>query len=727
MEMKTPKNLIKTILPLFFVLVSSFAFAQHISVERFRWLDRTILTGKNVVEDINNQVCAVVIINTTEQGFEFSGCNIEKVEQKIGEIWLFISPGSKFLNIMHRTLGTIRNYEFPQRLEPKNVYEITLRTAKIKQVIEESITDQYLIIESSTPEAKIYINNEYAGRNSAKKMLSIFNEHSYRVEAPLYHTKEGKVKLNTESKTTLQVDLDPAYGFLKVNTTPESGAEIEINGKLQTQTTPFTSDKLEMGRYTVQAFKPMYKSEPQRVDVREGKTTEITINLIPTFVNADLTCQDKDVEIYIDGEFKAKGSFQGRLEEGTHQFEFKKKSHRTIKRTINALSGQTLTENIDNLQAINGKLNIDSEPYGADIYIDGKHYGKTPNIISQILIGDHQLTLKKDGFKDLTETIKIEEGKIAEYNFTLQEKPKFTEYKLIKTLAGHTNYVWSASYSPDGTKIVSTSADNTIKIWDANTGSCLQTLIGHTDYVYSASFSPDGRKIVSASKDNSRKIWDANTGTCLQTLTGHTLPVLSASYSPHGTKIVSASFDKTIKIWDANTGTCLQTLKGHAYGVWSASYSPDGTKIVSASDDNTIKIWDANTGTFLRTLTGHTSSVLSASYSPDGTKIVSASDDGTIKIWDANTGSCLQTLTGHTWGVNSASYSPDGTKIVSASEDKTLKIWDANTGTCLQTLTGHTSGLNSASFSIDGTKILSASWDYTIKIWGEWQGPVFGE
>jgi hypothetical protein len=180
--------------------------------------------------------------------------------------------------------------------------------------------------------------------------LPITQTHSYRVEAPLHHAKSGEVTLNIEDKTTLQIDLDPAYGFLKVNTTPESGAEIEINGKLQTQTTPFTSDKLEMGKYTVQAFKPMYKSEPQRVDVREGKTTEITIELIPTFVTADLNCQDKEIEIYIDGEFKAKGSFKGRLEEGTHQFEFKKKSHRTIKRTINALSGQTLTENIEELK-----------------------------------------------------------------------------------------------------------------------------------------------------------------------------------------------------------------------------------------------------------------------------------------------------------------------------------------------------------------------------------------
>ena len=457
MEMKTPKNLIKITLALFFVLLGSFAFAQQMSVSSFRCLENDLSARVAKVKDINSELCALIIVNTPVRGFEFSGCNVEKTEQKTGAIWVFVSPGVKFITIMHRDLGQLRNYPFPEPIKSGYVYEMVLQTAKISQTIEESITDQYLIIESSTPEAKIYINNEYAGRNSAKKMLSIFNEHSYRVEAPLYHTKEGKVKLNSESKTTLQVDLDPAYGFLKVNTTPESGAEIEINGKLQAQTTPFTSDKLEMGRYTVQAFKPMYKSEPQKIDVREGKTTEITLELIPTFANANLTCQDKDVEIYIDGEFKAKGSFQGRLEEGTHQFEFKKKSHRTIKRTINALSGQTLTENIDNLQAINGKLNLDSEPYDADIYIDGKHYGKTPNIISQILIGDHQLTLKKDGFKPLQENIKIEEGKIAEYNFTLQEQ----EIKLDR----RNEYIKKMLESLEGKEIKESNKDENVRIW----------------------------------------------------------------------------------------------------------------------------------------------------------------------------------------------------------------------------------------------------------------------
>ena len=82
-----------------------------------------------------------------------------------------------------------------------------------------------------------------------------------------------------------------------------------------------------------------------------------------------------------------------------------------------------------------------------------------------------------------------------------------TKFKCLKTLAGHSDWVRSIAYSPDGTKFISGSADETVKIWDANTGKCLKTLEGHSDNVNSISFSPNGKYIVSASEDETIKIW----------------------------------------------------------------------------------------------------------------------------------------------------------------------------------------------------------------------------
>ena len=710
----------KKLLILFFLtLICGVAYSQNMSVSSFRCLENDINARTSKVTDQNGELCALIIVNTGVQGLEFTGCSIETTEQKTGAVWVFVSPGVKFITIMHRDLGQLRNYPFPESIKSGTTYEMVLKTAKITQIVEEAVTEQYLIIKSNTENANIFINNEFEGASPVRKYLPIAKEHTYRVEAPFYHTESGKVKLKAEEKTTLEVDLKPAFGYLKVNTTPENGAKISINGEFQDGSTPLTSKKLKSGVYSVQALKPMYKSAPVEVHVQDGKTTEVNINLIPTFAQAEITCQDQDAEIYIDGEKKANGSFKGQLDEGTHQLEVRKQSHRTLKKTINVLSGQTLRENIEKLQAINGKLNLDSNPFEAEIYIDAKHYGQTPMQIPNLLIGEHNLQLKKEGFKDFSTKIKIEENKTAQYTFTLQEKPKFTEYKLLKTLNGHSYPITSVAYSPDGTKIISGSWDNTIKIWDANTGECLKTLEGHSNVVRSVAYSPDGRKIISGSTDKTIKIWNANRGKYLQTLEGHSDRVYSVAYSPDGKRIISGSQDKTVKIWDANTGECLKTLAGHSYWVYSVAYSPDGTKIISGSLDGTIKIWDVNTGACLQTLEGYLPQVISVAFSPDGTKIISGSVDNTIKIWDANIGQCLKTLEGHTNSVISVAYSPDGTKIISGSYDKTIKIWDANTGECLQTLEGHPEIVNSVAFSPDSTKIISGSNDKTVKIWGE--------
>ena len=284
-------------------------------------------------------------------------------------------------------------------------------------------------------------------------------------------------------------------------------------------------------------------------------------------------------------------------------------------------------------------------------------------------------------------------------------------------LRGHTDDVSSASFSPDNKYIVSASYDNTIRIWDAQTGKELKKLEGLTEGINSVSFSPDGKRIVSASWDNTIRIWDAKTGKELKKMEGHTNIVNSASFSPDGKRIVSASQDRTVRIWDTQTGKELKKLEGHTDIVWFTSFSPDGKCIVSASDDHTVRIWDAQTGKELKKLEGHTSGVNSASFSPDGKRIVSASRDNTVRIWDAQTGKELKKLEGHTSLVNSASFSPDSKYIVSASYDNTIRIWSAQTGKELKKLEGYTEGFRSASFSPDGKRIVSVSYDNTVRIW----------
>ena len=414
----------KTLSLLLFVLLATFAYSQNMSVSGFRCLENDISARSAGVTDINGELCALIRVNTPERGFEFTGCNIEKTEQKNGEIWLFVSTGVKFITIRHRDFGSIMNYPFPESIKSGYCYELKLTTARIRQIVEEQIQNQYLVIRSNTPDAKIFIDGTFIGRQEVAKALSLGEEHTYRVEAPLYHSKEGSVRLTESQKTEMTIDLEPAFGYLKINTKPESGAEVEINGKLAAGKTPLTSDKLPSGNYTIQAFKPMYKSTTQEVQLREGETKEVTILLQPTFVKAQISCNDNQTEIYIDGKFYSKGKYEGNIDEGVHLLEFKKEGHRTLSKKINTTVGQTLVENIAALDPIVGKLDINSNPINADVYIDGRRYGKTPDIIQNLIIGQHSLSLKKEGYAELQATIEIAEGKISTYNFTMQQQKK---------------------------------------------------------------------------------------------------------------------------------------------------------------------------------------------------------------------------------------------------------------------------------------------------------------
>ncbi|KIM24262.1 hypothetical protein M408DRAFT_76226 [Serendipita vermifera MAFF 305830] len=289
--------------------------------------------------------------------------------------------------------------------------------------------------------------------------------------------------------------------------------------------------------------------------------------------------------------------------------------------------------------------------------------------------------------------------------------------------AGHKGSVYSAAFSSDGRRIVSGGHDNTVRVWDAETGKVvIGPLKGHRGAVYSVAFSPDGRRIVSGSWDHTIRVWDASTGRKIaDPFQGHRNCVQSVSFSPDGRRIVSGSWDQTIRVWNAETGqTVLDPLEGHTDKVCSVVFSPDGGRIVSGSYDRMIRVWDtATTPTGVRQLHGHAEAVISVSFSPNGSQILSGSGDCTIRVWNAETGNMvLSLLQGYGNIAWSVAFSPDGEQILSGSQDGKIRVWDAETGeTFASPFQGHVDAVLSVAFSPDGERIVSGSNDQTIRVW----------
>jgi WD40 repeat protein/transcriptional regulator with XRE-family HTH domain len=290
------------------------------------------------------------------------------------------------------------------------------------------------------------------------------------------------------------------------------------------------------------------------------------------------------------------------------------------------------------------------------------------------------------------------------------------------TLRGHDDAVWSAVFSPDGSRIATASSDGTAKIWDAATGKELLSLKASTGSLWRAAFSPNGKLLATAGEDNTAHIWDARSGEEMLALAGHDDQVYQVEFSPDGSRLATASIDGTAKVWDALTGEPLLTLIDDDGGVpqWIA-FSPDGSQIAVANSKEDIEgwaaIWDARTGAELLTFPHQNANLRSVTFSPDGASLLTTGDDRTGKIWDAKDGDLLMTLYGHTDGVTNAAYSPDSTRIVTVGADRQVIVRDSGTGQELFSLPGHTSGIWGVAFSPDGYRLVTASRDGTARVW----------
>lgn len=142
---------------------------------------------------------------------------------------------------------------------------------------------------------------------------------------------------------------------------------------------------------------------------------------------------------------------------------------------------------------------------------------------------------------------------------------------------------------------LATSWDGTLRLWDLLTSQAL-VFEGHTDRVLACAISEKGDRVVSASADRTLRVWNLEVGTAVRVLAGHTAEVTGCALTRDDKLIISRSKDGKVGFWDAVGGELIAFTQGHTDWVNAIALDEELGIVYSCSEDRTVRAWDLVTG-----------------------------------------------------------------------------------------------------------------------------------
>ena len=249
-----------------------------------------------------------------------------------------------------------------------------------------------------------------------------------------------------------------------------------------------------------------------------------------------------------------------------------------------------------------------------------------------------------------------------------------------------------------------------IAILDGATGSQEAILSGHTDWVGSVVFSPDGTLLISGSHDNTVKLWDVQTGGMVNTFYGHTKRVYSVSISVNCITVASGSDDMTIRLWDVQMGECYCVIKQQR-GVHHVRFSPTDPQYLISVSDSKVWQWDINGHQIKPTYDGSY-----AAFSSDGTQFVLCHGEAVV-VQNSNSGVIKTQLHMTNNHFKYCCFSPDDS-LVAVATSSTVYVWDITSldHSVVEMFVGHIREITSLSFS-SPSSLISSCHDKSVKFW----------
>jgi WD40 repeat protein/serine/threonine protein kinase len=285
------------------------------------------------------------------------------------------------------------------------------------------------------------------------------------------------------------------------------------------------------------------------------------------------------------------------------------------------------------------------------------------------------------------------------------------------SFAGHIKHVLSVGFPTDVMRAFSVGEDRSIRLWDVDSGRCLQNFRTFTFVPVTGAFSPNGTLAVTAYGDafKTLDVWDLDRGQLKIRYQG--MDVLGVSFSHDSRHVAAFGGVGRVRVMETGSEVIEAEFTLDSLRLSAIAMLGDERSLALGGENGSLSIWILEPQRQLFRVTAHDGPVRTIQRSPDGTAIVTGGTDETVRIWDATSGREIRRLVGHRGSVTDARFTPDGKYVISASADGSLKVWDCALGRCFRTLVVAGEEITCCEVSADGRRVLSGGSKGSLRLW----------
>ncbi len=367
-------------------------------------------TAGTMMYDQNGEVCAIIKLETSLDGFTFDvgSLGVRDVKRVGGELWIYVPFGIRRITLSHPQLGVIRDYPFPVRIERARTYIMKLN-AKLGNRVYDNDHRQELILQVTPADAEVMINGmsvplDSAGRFSQELAFGLYD---VTVQRKDYHTVTFQQQIdNLEMAHYREVVMKQDYGWLSI---PGFTGETVWVDDDRVQYSAGDVIKLKSGHYRIRRKKPLFKLHETAVEIQDSVVFVLDTPEYELYARTvDISAGD-GAEIWVDTTKVGDGRWSGLVEYGQHTLYARKRGHRPTEQMVNVTETEPQALSLAAPVPAFGTLSVAVDPAPAEVYVDGSYKGQAPD--NYVLpIGDHAVEVRRSGMDTEYFQIDLPEG-----------------------------------------------------------------------------------------------------------------------------------------------------------------------------------------------------------------------------------------------------------------------------------------------------------------------------